>query len=109
MALRLPGRLGHDGLARAFAIAWSHRTELAFLPLAHVPEVLVQLRVELHRADDGVEAALLQLGGHGRAVDLAHAFDRLLEGLQAGIGDRAGPAVRLATGSGLVALEVVLD
>src|SRR5262245_18519610 len=53
-----PGGLGNDGLACALLVSRSHRPELSFLPLPHDPEVLVELRVELHRADDGVEAAL---------------------------------------------------
>ena len=57
--------------------------------------------LELDLADHGIERAGLQVLDDGGAVDLADALDRLLQHLQAGVGDRAGPAIRLgAVGGG---------
>src|SRR5262245_31039641 len=101
----LPLRLRHDGRASARQRCRCESIELAVLPLADAPHLLQQSVLQLHLADDGVERAGADFGGNGGAVQLADLLDRLLEHLEACIGDRARPAIGLLAGRGLVARE----
>src|SRR5262245_39395382 len=98
----LPLRLGDDRRTRPGKRRRCKPVELAVLPLADAPYLLQQAVLELHLADDRIEGAGADLIGHRGAVDLADLLDRLLQHLQARIGDGAGPAVRLLARRGLV-------
>src|SRR5262245_26865363 len=79
-----PGRLRHDGSARAVIAGRRNAVELAVLPLTDPPVTRRHVVLELDLADHGIERAALQVLDDGGAVDLAHALDRLLQHLQAG-------------------------
>src|SRR5690348_14469802 len=89
----LPTRLRNDRRHGAVLGDRSKAHELAALPLADGPDVLVLTVHQLDLADDGVELAGVDLLDDRGAVDLADALDRLLQHLEARVGDRARPAV----------------
>src|SRR5207237_886674 len=104
----LPRRLRHD--RRAHAILLRRDTvEIVALPLPDRPDAFVEIVLELDFADYGFERAGIDLPDDRRAVDLADALDRLLQHLQAGVSDRARPAVGLTADDLLVVLDVPLD
>src|SRR6478736_8646110 len=85
----LPLRLRHHGRTRAGQRSRRERVELAVLPLADTPDLLEQAVLQLDLADDGIERAGADFRRDRRAIDLADFLDRLLQHLEAGIGDRA--------------------
>src|SRR5262245_48810050 len=88
---------------------WRYTEEVCALPLANSPDILVEAVLQFHLADDGVKAAGINLLDDGRAVEFADALDRLLQHLQARIGDRARPTIGLTSDHFLVVLDVPLD
>src|SRR3989304_1197794 len=89
-----PGRLGDDGGAGGPALG-PEDLELALLPLPHHAGGGDVLALgELDGAGDGLELGRIQHGLDLRAVE-AHLGHALLENLQRGIGEGAGPAVGL--------------
>src|SRR3990172_5801648 len=89
-----PGRLGDDGGAGGPALG-PEDLELALLPLAHHAgggHVLALGKPD--GAGDGLELGRIQHGLDVRAVE-AHLGHALLENLQRGVGEGAGPAVGL--------------
>src|SRR5204862_183471 len=97
----LPRRFRHDRRAHAVLLR-RDAVEVVALPLADGPDALVEIFFQLDLADNGVERAGVDLLDNRLTVDLADALDRLLQHLQARIGDRARPAVRLAADDLLV-------
>src|SRR3989304_5030254 len=89
-----PGRLGDDGSAGGPGLG-PEDLELALLPLAHHAgrgNVLALGKPD--GAGDGLELGRIQHGLDLRAVE-AHLGHALLENLQRGVGEGAGPAVGL--------------
>src|SRR5690554_6992894 len=83
--------------------------KLAVLPLADRPQAAQLVIDQLHLADNGVEFTARQLGRDGFAVDIANAFNGLLQHFKAGIGDGTGPAVRRLTVKRDMAFEIGSD
>src|SRR5690606_38929666 len=90
----LPGRLRNQRRTGAVTIQRGDGLELAVLPLADHPAAAVDLILQRDLADDGVEGAAAYLLRDRLAVEGAGPFDGLLQHLQAGVGDRAQPAIR---------------
>lgn len=101
----LPGCLRQDGRRDTFAIDRSDGDEIAVLPLTAEPQLAQLVVLHLHLAQDGLERAGRQFVRHRVAVE-AVALDRLLQHLQAGIGDHRTPEIRSLAGHFLMALAI---
>src|ERR1700679_1256139 len=90
----MPRRLREHDLLRPGQSRGGNPVKLTVLPLPDPPVLFVKVILQLDLAQDRSERPRLQFLDHGHTIDLAYAFNRLLQHLKRRIRYWARPTIR---------------